>query len=350
MFYFYNPQLLTSTLDADVTLQGLLARSLLEEFICPYDGIIFSTDAPPKDEFLTKVRPARYGLLQPREIPHYFNTLRYRYFNVLWTPLDSAAPNTIIRLNPAINKLSPEKLLEILKFIVGSYDGVYVSAFDEKVDIANLTAKEAAKRIYVGYKRKCPVNYDEKDETYYFGSRERQQVKVYDKAKEQQLSGVLTRIEKKVKYSKHLRPLASDFLINERDDIFQNEQLVDIDAVDGQSKIGLLIEETGYLMTGYQRLSKWEKLKLRQHRAFLHPRLDIKAQLRQELLNWLSCSPYLETKVFVDRASAEISRIISIQPFGKYPKRQRINALAPEWLQKDSSVKHFYRVRRKLSS
>jgi hypothetical protein len=324
MYYGFNYKKLTQAIEMELSLVSIFTQTSDKGYISPYDGILFSTNKRPSAAFLNIVSGAIYPEYNSKKQMHYKYTLHHKYFFIQWSPFDINAPYTIIKINPSRLSLTPSQLLDIISYIIGDYKDVYVSSFDEKIDINGFTAKEVAERLYVGYKRKEPFDYDHKNETYYIGTRAGQQVKIYDKAKQMGVKGLLVRIEKKVKYPKGQRPVVTNFLLDKRDDLFKHMVMVNIDNIDGRNKVRRALRQMGILMSVYQSLKKYEKEKLRRHESFKYPLMDIQANLQSELAKWLATSS-IALKVFVDKAQSIISKYYSTT--AKYTRQ--INPISP---------------------
>jgi hypothetical protein len=220
-----------------------------------------------------------------------------------------SAPYTSIKVNPDRNNITPSQLLDLIRFIMGDYFTASVYMFDEKVDIDNFTPKSVAERLYVAHKRNI-LDYKQKRQTYYLGSRKGMQVKVYDKARLLKLKNkLLTRIERTVKYSRFDRPTIAYFLLSPRTDMFDGVALVNTDKLDGRTKIMKLIKQKGIFMAAYKKLSTSGRKALRKHQAFTNPYIDLRKLASDDLEHWLCSSPNLPIK-------------ISIESYRKYHLRQ----------------------------
>ena len=219
MFKRFDVKAITTALEANLRFKNILQRIKGNGSLrCPYDGITFGFYGPPLSYFLRIVMPTAYDDHNVVGKRVYRYLLKHPLFIVCWEPLSmfGQAPYTIIKINPARNNITPSQLLDLIKFIMGDYFTAAVIMFDEKVDIENRTPKSVAERLYVAHKRKL-VDYKQKNQTYYFGSRKGMQVKVYDKSKLMKLKNKkLTRIERTVKYSRYKRPAVTEFLLKPR--------------------------------------------------------------------------------------------------------------------------------------
>lgn len=73
--------------------------------------------------------------------------------------------------------------------------------------------------------------------------------------------------------------------------------MVDIDALDGRSKIKRLIKSEGSINTAYKKLTRGEQRALKKHPAFLYSVIDIQHLLSTDILKWVRRSPLLMLKV-----------------------------------------------------
>ncbi|NTZ18850.1 hypothetical protein EXW96_15095 [Paenibacillus sp. JMULE4] len=303
MFKRFDVKAITTALEANLRFKNILQRIKGNGSLqCPYDGITFGFDGSPSSYFLQIVMPAAYDdhNVVGRRVYRYL--LKHPLFIVCWEPLSmfNQAPYTIIKINPDRNNITPSQLLDLIKFIMGNYFTAAVIMFDEKVDIENRTPKSVAERLYVAHKRKL-VDYKQKKQTYYFGSRKGMQVKVYDKSKLLKLKNKkLTRIEKTVKYIRNKRPVVTEFLLKPRTDMFENVVFIDTDKLDGRTKIMRLIKQEGIFMAAYKKLLPADRKALRRHQAFTNPYIDLGKLASDDLEHWLRSSPNLPIKIFID--------------------------------------------------
>lgn len=303
MFKRFDVKAITTALEANLRFKNILQRIKGNGSLqCPYDGITFGFDGSPSSYFLQIVMPAAYDdhNVVGRRVYRYL--LKHPLFIVCWEPLSmfSQAPYTIIKINPDRNNITPSQLLDLIKFIMGNYFTAAVIRFDEKVDIENRTPKSVAERLYVAHKRKL-VDYKQKKQTYYFGSRKGMQVKVYDKSKLLKLKNKkLTRIEKTVKYIRNKRPVVTEFLLKPRTDMFENVVFIDTDKLDGRTKIMRLIKQEGIFMAAYKKLLPADRKALRRHQAFTNPYIDLGKLASDDLEHWLRSSPNLPITIFID--------------------------------------------------
>ncbi|MGG1660923.1 hypothetical protein [Brevibacillus sp. NRS-1366] len=293
MVYEFCMDKLDSVLKKHKGLRRLLSPKM-KTSPCPYDGITFYTDRSITPEFFMLVRPAMFGLADADR--RYRYCLKHRRFTIFWAPLSPDISQTIIRLNPHKNKYSPAQVLDLIGFIVGDYSGVHVGKFDEKVDLPDRTVEDVVKRLHVPYKRKA-LDYKEKGETYYFGSRKGQQVKVYNKGKQRGIHKKLVRIERTTKYKKNQRPAVADFFLNSRNDIMSQLLLVDTDKIDNRTAIKKRLKTSKTFFEGYKMLDDKQKRELKRHSAFKHPLIDLQQVVQDELKEWLNSSPHLFIKV-----------------------------------------------------
>lgn len=302
MIWKFNRSALDKILDEDEYLKCIVGDA--DTLTSPYDGITFYTERLVTDRFINLVKPAKYyNSKQPDDIRYqYF--LEHPLFIVQWGRLYTHLPNTIIRINPDRNNLTPSQVMDLLKYLVGGYSDIKVAMWDEKVDITEFLPKEVAKRLYVPYQRKQPKNRKNKNSTYYYGKRSGQQVKVYNKAKQLKLKGYqLTRIEKTIKKNKSQRASVEQFFLNANTEGFNKITMVDIDKIDGRSKVKRLIKANGTMVGAFKQLSRREQLDLKNHKAFREPCLDINGKLQRDLEAWMNKSTSLRLKILVDLLS-----------------------------------------------
>lgn len=301
MFKKFDTKAVISELEADFRFRSIMRRiNRNGSLLCPYDGISICFDGPPSSYFLRIIMPAVRNdrhVIGKRRVYKYL--LKHPLFIVRWEPLAmfGPAPYTSIKINPDRNNITPSQLLDLIKFIMGDYFTATVSVFDEKVDIKNYTSKLVAERLYVAYKRNI-VDYKQKRQTYYIGSRKGMQVKVYNRAKILKLKGViLTRVERTVRYSRNGRPTLTHFLLSPHTDMFKNVILVDTDKLDGRMKIMRLIKQIGIFMAAYKKLLPTERKSLQRHKAFTHPCIGLGKMAENDLNGWLASSPNLLLKI-----------------------------------------------------
>ncbi len=275
----------------------------------PYDGIRVYSDNVVSKEFWKLVQPAIYNVGLITNEDRYRYQLNHPLVHVMWGKLYGHLPNTIIRINPHTNNMTPAVMLDIISFILGDYDDVKVAKWDEKIDVTEYTSHEVAKRIYVPNKKSLPKNPRHSNSTYYYGSQYGEQVKVYNKAKQKRLAGQLTRIEKTCLVSKGKRKTLTEFLLHDRNDVFKNMNMVDIDLLDGRSKMKRLINSEKTLMHAYYQLTQAERKKFKRHPAFIYQCLDIHSMLKSSIEDWLQTSPLLRLKILVDHWTYLVSKV-----------------------------------------
>lgn len=327
MYCDFRKDKLDSVLKKHKGLRRLLSPKM-RTIPCPYDGITFYTDRSITPEFFMLVRPAMFRLADADR--RYRFCLKHRRFTIFWAPLSPGISQTIIRLNPHKNKYSPAQVLDLIGFIVGDYSDVHVGKFDEKVDLPDRTVEDVVKRLHVPYKRKAS-DYKEKGETYYFGSRKGQQVKVYNKGKQRGIHKELVRIERTTKYKKDQRPAADDFFLNSRNDILKQLMLVDIDKIDNRTAIKKRLKSSKTFFEGYKLLDDKQKRELKRHPAFIQPLIDLQQVVQDELNEWLDSSPRLFFKVQLDRIKPALDVWWSGKPrHGKIKKFSSSLKLIPQ--------------------
>ncbi|WP_373232800.1 hypothetical protein [Cohnella sp.] len=292
--YLYNKRRVAELLDTVPLIRDIRTAKKNQHFVCPYDKLIVCSDKPPAHEFVELIRPARFETDDDETFYQY--KLVHDLFSVHWMHVNPMAATTSIMLNPWKHKLMPDEVLALIDFIIGSHFDAQVAHNDDKLDwFQFLNSKDFARRLYVGYQRKSPRDYDDLSQTYLYGKRRGQQVKNYNKAEEQGLDGeIWTRLEKRRKRrDKNSRPTLSQFLLDERNDALKNVVIVDIDKFSGRDKIMRRINKFGTFQEAYMTLTKEEKRKLKLHEAFRHPLVDLGALFKKELDQWLSMSPHL---------------------------------------------------------
>ncbi|WP_059050402.1 hypothetical protein [Paenibacillus senegalimassiliensis] len=292
--FLYNKQRAAKLLNTVPIIHSIQSASKVRHFECPYDKLIVCSYKLPTPQFIDLIRPARFETDDDETFYHY--RLVHELFSVQWMQMNPQAPATTIMLNPWKHQLSPEDVLALIDFIVGSHLDARVAHNDDKLDwLKLLSSKDLAKQLYVGYQKKPPRNYDNLDQTFMFGSKKGGQVIIYDKAKEQGYNAEnWTRLEKSRKRrDKHIRPTVSQFLLNHRNDALKNVIIVDTDKFSGKDKIMRRIGKYGTFQEAYMSLTKEEKRKLRRHAAFQSPFVDVSDLFKQELDQWLSLSPRL---------------------------------------------------------
>ncbi|HWO98297.1 MAG TPA: hypothetical protein VNM45_18585 [Bacillus sp. (in: firmicutes)] len=288
-------------LDTVPVIQRIQSADKVKHFICPIDKLIVCSDNLPRRELLDLIRPAIFETEDDETLYRY--KLVHDLFSVHWMHLNPMSSTTSIMLNPWKHQLSPDDVLALIDFIIGSHLDAHVVLNEEKLDwFQILTSKDLAKRLYIGYQKKSPRDYDDLGQTYLYGKRKSQQAKNYDKAEEQGLDGeVWTRLEKSRKRrDKHSRPTLMQFLLDQRCDALKNVVIVDIDKFSGRDKIIRRINKYGTFQEAYMSLTEEEKRKIKRHEAFKSPLFDVVAMFKSELDKWLSMSPRLHfmCKVF----------------------------------------------------
>lgn len=302
MIWKFNRNVLDKILEEDEYLKCILGNT--DTLTSPYDGITFYSERMVTDRFIDMVKPAMYyNTMHPEDV-HYQYFLVHPLFIVQWGRVYTQLPNTIIRINPDQHNLKPSQVLDLLRYVIGGYSDTKVGKWDEKVDITEFTSKEVAERLYVPYQRKQPRNRKNKNSTFYYGKRNGQQVKVYNKAKQLKMKGYqLTRIEKTIKMNKSQRSSVEQFFLNKPVDGFKKITMVDIDKIDGRSKVKRLIKANGTMVDAFKQLSRREQQDLKKHKAFRDPCLDINGKLQQDLEAWMNKSTLLRLKILVDLLS-----------------------------------------------
>jgi hypothetical protein len=323
MSYFFNSKHLNKALQSCSRLLKILQPTAIEDFVCPYDGMVLSSDHRPTDYFLNLVMPACY--CDQRWLPksrYYKYVLCYRYFIVQWEPIYGHCPYTMIYINPSVNRLTAAQVLDLLKFIVGDYQCVYVNAHDDKVDISGFTPQEIAMRIYVGYVKSTSRCYKG---TYYIGSRIGQFIRIYDKASHLGISGKLVRIERRIRYKrKNDRPLLTDFLHSSRSDAFKHVVIVDLSALKWSSRFGRKLRQYGTFMNAYRGLSFVQQQGLRRSPIFSNPLLDLRLLFQSDLASWMSLTPHLQQKVLQDKLEWQMTSFFKVTR----PKYSHISAFS----------------------
>ncbi|KGX84843.1 hypothetical protein [Pontibacillus litoralis] len=203
--------------------------------------------------------------------------------------LFSHLPNTIIEINPSSQRLTPQQLKHLLRFIVGDLKGIKVGQWDEKIDLEGYTSEQVAKRLYVPNQRKQPFEDKDFPETYYYGVRNGNQVKVYNKAKQMKMKDgiLLTRIERTNKVNPADRLSVDEFLNSEPADVFRGMKMIDIDMIDNRKRIKKLINKENTLVDAIQKMSDSDKHKLKRERGFKNPSVDIHMMFYSDLNDWL---------------------------------------------------------------
>lgn len=267
---------------------------------CPYDGLKLCSTKLPCREFLSIVSGAQQQInYQTNQKQFYQHMLFSSYFRVYWFPLKNGVYKTKIEINPNTQKLTPFQLIKVVEFIMGSCDEVFVSEFDEKVDLNILTAKEVANCLYVQYVRSAK-DFEERQQTYYYGVRRGSLTKVYDKAKQLKLvDKVLTRIESTRKINSNSRQLLFDFIIDKRDDAFKRLVLIDIEKIDKRTLLGRALNKSTILQLKYFKLNGHLKKQLKRHIGYRYPKIDLHQLFKADLDEWLSMDLELRVKIFV---------------------------------------------------
>lgn len=281
-------------METQTVIQDILGRQKVHPFDCPYDKLVLVSDSYPDSSFIKLVRPARMWV--DDDDSYYRHKMNHTLFSIRWGQMNPDAATTSIMLNPWKHQLTPDDIVQLVEMVMGSIDFIKVASFDEKTDLLrSMNAEATAKRLYVGYQRKSPKDYEQLGQTYYYGSRSGQQVKNYDKAEEQGTAGqAWTRIER----TRRLRHKASRtslkaFLYDERQDAFKHTVLVDIDKIDGRTKIQRLLRAKGSFQEAFMNLDPAEKRKLKRLEVFACPSVDLGSLFRTELDRWMSLSPKL---------------------------------------------------------
>lgn len=292
--FLYNKRKVSELLDTVPLIQRIQSTNKVNQFICPYDKLIVCSNNLPQQQFIDLIRPARFETDDDESFYQY--KLIHDLFSVHWMQMNPQAPRTSIMLNPWKHQLSPDDVLALAEFIIGSHLDAYVVCNDDKLDwFQFLTSKELAERLYIGYQKQPPRDYDELGQTYLYGKRRGQQAKNYDKAEEQGLnSEIWTRLEKRRKLrDKHSRPTLFRFLLEEQYDALKNVVIVNIDKFSGKDKIMRRIKKFGTFQKAYMTLTDGEKRKIRRHEAFTVPLVDVIGLFKTDLDQWLSMSPHV---------------------------------------------------------
>ena len=292
--FLYNRHRVTKILNTIPVNQNLLLVGAGENFICPYDKLIIGADVLPQQPFIDLVRPASFHA--DDDDSFYQNKLIHDLFSVQWSPMNPLAPATSIMLNPWKHRLTPDAVLALVDLVLGNHYNAYIVKSDDKVDCLQfITSEELSKRLYVGYQKKPPQDYRNLGQTFLYGKRGWQQVKNYDKAEEQGLTDVTwTRIERtRRQKDKHTRKTLLQFLFDERADAMKHMIVVDTDKFSGRDKIIRRIKKYGTFQEAFMSLDADEKRRLRVHKAFRRPIIDLAATFRSDLDKWMSRSPRL---------------------------------------------------------
>mgnify|MGYP001262138819 FL=1 len=295
----YNSKMLSQFLEADDEYKKIIDHR--SNIVCPYDGIHFYSESMITHKFQSIIDPAGYWQPNYKQGKLFYNHfISLPLFRIQWEKRFVDIPSVIIRINPDKNNLTPLQVLDLLKYLVGDLRQVRVAKWDEKVDTDKYNVDEVLERLYKGYQRVKPNDYDDLGETFYFGKRNGQQVKVYDKSNEQGFGeGQLTRIEKTRVLGKGKRPTATQFLLNMRHDLFKHVNLLDIEKLDGRSKIMRLLKQDGVFMDAFRKLTRAEKLRVKREDAFKNPSIDLRSIAEGQLRKWLNKTPLLSIKAIM---------------------------------------------------
>lgn len=289
--YIYPNNRTQTVMETRPVIQEILGRQKVQPFYCPYDKLVLVSDSYPDSSFISLVRPARIWIND--DDSYYRHKFIHTLFSVRWGQMNPDAATTSIMLNPWKHQLTPDDIVQLVELVMGGIDFIKVASFDEKTDLLRgMSAEETAKRLYVGYQRKPPKDYEQLGQTYYYGRRTGQQVKNYDKAEEQGTDGqAWTRIERTRRLrDKVSRTSLKAFLYNERQDAFKHTVLVDIYKIDGRTKIQRLLRAKGNFQEAFMNLDAAEKRKLKRHEVFACPSVDLGSLFRTELDRWMSLS------------------------------------------------------------
>ncbi|NWO15167.1 hypothetical protein [Virgibacillus sp.] len=300
----FNQTILNKQFMSHPTLSKIIHKSNIGAR-SPYDGITLYSNDIVSREFWDLVSPAKYinYSLNAKDNGYYRYLLHHQLFVIKWGSRYRQQSNTVIKINPHKNLMTPIELLDMVSLILGDYENAMVGTWDEQIDITEYNSHEVAKRLWVSYLREDPYNPPQSNSTYYYNQRYGSQTKVYNKAKELGIHQQLTRIEKKHKVQKKHRTTLVDFLLDERVDVLKNVRMVDIDLLDGRKKVKRLINAEKTLMHAYRDLSSAEKKQFKRHQAYINPCIDIHSILRSNIEKWMLTSRLLRLKIIVDQVS-----------------------------------------------
>lgn len=163
----------------------------------PLDGIHIVTDRNPSLEFFKlaqQIGRKRYHYCNPRAAyrkSYSFGCVRV-FLNPKWPNMHSVK----IYINPSQGAMSLHQVFDWIRFIVGDVTECWVKGVHYKIDIQGLKAADCINNIWWPRYRKNPDYSRYKGRTVYFGTRtSKQQLVVYDKARQLDMNAVLTRIE-----------------------------------------------------------------------------------------------------------------------------------------------------------
>lgn len=298
----------------------------------PYDGIkLYSNDIVSR-EFWDLISPAAFTdySVNANDKINYRYLLNHQLFVIQWGSRYRQQPNTIIKINPHKNFITPIELLDLVSLILGDYKNAIVGSWDEQIDITEYNSHEVARRLWASHLRNDPYNPPQSNSTYYYNQRSGSQTKVYNKAKELGVNQQLTRIEKKHKVAPKNRKTLEQFLLDERADVSKYLRMVDIDQLDGRLKVKKLINSEKTLMHAYRTLSSAEQKRFKRYPAYLNQCIDIHSILKSNIEEWLLTSRLLRLKLIVDQLSDTwklSERVMLVQKVYPIPIKKNVHIL-----------------------
>lgn len=282
--YIYKSRILDMLLSSIYSVREVYKKQRVKG--CPYDGITFCSTAMPKRSFLALV--SRFKRLNKNPSSNYQHVLLSNLFHVYWTPVTSNNKwTTMVRINPNKQEITPKGVIDLLAYVFEDLTQVYVTSFDEKIDLKNMTVDEVVKGLKIPYSRSIQ---DYEEETYYSGKRGGQQTKVYDKAKEAGIKDrVLTRIEKTKKYKSN-RPTLLEFLSYTSSQALTTLKLIDVDKIDKRTAIGKHISKYDTLKEAELHMPSSLRAKYRKQSKLYPILIDLESEFAVQLKKWKESS------------------------------------------------------------
>lgn len=284
--HIYKSTKLNTLLNSIYSIQEVYKNQRTKQ--CPYDGITFCSVAMPKRTFLALVK--RFKRPRINSTSFYKHGFYSNMINVSWTPIFSRNKwTTRVRINPNVQGLTPQGVIDLLAFVFEDLTQVYVASFDEKIDLENVTIDEVVKRLKVPYVRSVD-DFECKGETYYFGKRRGQQTKVYNKAKQFGVKNkVITRIEKTKKFKSN-QPTLFEFLSFTSSQALITLELIDTDGIDKRTLIGKHISKYDTLKEAELYMLPSVREKYRKQSKQYPVLIDLESEFAAQLKKWKKSS------------------------------------------------------------
>lgn len=256
----------------------------------PFDKLIIVSDSPPSNYVTT------FANSYSQSNSPYRNRVglhKYgKHVTVMWDPDYRKFPFTVVIVNPWALGFTADDVYNLVCCLLQNRNKMMLASYTAIVDLIGWKQEQISKALYISRTRQIN-NLKYKGQTTYFGRRKaRSQVTVYDKAEEQNLSGIVwTRVERRVRIPKKDRPELLHFLTG-RFSVkpFKEVHIVDITKLKRNTRIGKAVHANGIGKAILDRnLSEAERKKLREFaKKPVNQLVDIEVIFNNIYRRWVS--------------------------------------------------------------